>query len=117
MSRPRLLMGAMITMLVCASALFSQQTPGRGQQGPRIVSPEILSDKKVIFRLLAPKAVNLEIKRHIDLYLSGALSGCNLSKSRNTNHRRGISPAHYVKGIDKISAQTEIDLLANRKDL
>ena len=30
--------------------------PGRGQQGPRITSPEILPDKKVTFRLLAPKA-------------------------------------------------------------
>jgi enterochelin esterase-like enzyme len=27
-----------------------------GQQGPRVVSPEILPDKKVTFRLLAPKA-------------------------------------------------------------
>jgi enterochelin esterase family protein len=46
----------MIAILVCTSALLSQQMPGRGQQGPRIVSPEVLSDKKVTFRLLAPKA-------------------------------------------------------------
>jgi enterochelin esterase family protein len=46
----------MALFLMCASALFSQQMPGRGQQGPRITSPEILPDKKVTFRLLAPKA-------------------------------------------------------------
>jgi enterochelin esterase-like enzyme len=67
MSRPRLLMGAMITMLVCASALFSQQMPGRGQQGPRIVSPEILSDKKVTFRLLAPKAGDVVLNGSWDI--------------------------------------------------
>ena len=37
------------------------QAPAAGQragapQGPRVVSPEILPDKKVTFRLLAPKA-------------------------------------------------------------
>ena len=45
-----------IAMLLCASASFSQPMPGRGPQGPRVVSPEVLSDKKVTFRLLAPKA-------------------------------------------------------------
>ncbi|RPJ57113.1 MAG: esterase [Acidobacteria bacterium] len=51
-----------------ASAAFAQapaaapgQAPAAGQragapQGPRVVSPEILPDKKVTFRLLAPKA-------------------------------------------------------------
>jgi enterochelin esterase-like enzyme len=48
--------------LFCAHAGFSQQQPaagqaaGRGPQLPRVVSPEILSDKKVTFRLRAPKA-------------------------------------------------------------
>ncbi len=51
----------------CVAAVFAQapaapaQAPAAGQragapQGPRVVSPEILPDKKVTFRLLAPKA-------------------------------------------------------------
>ena len=56
MNRSKPIIGAMSLILVCAIALFSQQIPGRGQQGPRITSPEILPDKKVTFRLLAPKA-------------------------------------------------------------
>src|ERR1035441_8175956 len=57
----RSLIGTVILTLLSASALFSQQAPGqqapgRGQQGPRVVSPEVLADKTVTFRLLAPKA-------------------------------------------------------------
>ncbi len=55
---------ALLTLLLSASAALSQQAPaqpgggraGRGAQGPRVVSPEILPDKRVTFRLLAPKA-------------------------------------------------------------
>jgi enterochelin esterase-like enzyme len=52
----RSLMSAAIVLLLSASALVSQPMPGRGPQGPRVVSPEVSSDKKVTFRLLAPKA-------------------------------------------------------------
>jgi enterochelin esterase-like enzyme len=45
--------GALVSLLLCAIAAYSQF--GK-PQGPRIVSPEILSDKKVTFRLPAPKA-------------------------------------------------------------
>ena len=52
-----------VAALVCATAAFSQQAPGRGAAGrggqaqlPRVVSPEILPDHKVTFRLRAPKA-------------------------------------------------------------
>src|SRR5207244_12532370 len=58
--------GALAVALLSASVIFAQPAAppqqakgGRGQQapqGPRVVSPEILSDKKVTFRLLAPKA-------------------------------------------------------------
>ena len=56
---------AALAAVLCASATFAQQAPaqpaagrgaGRGPQGPRVVSPEILPDKRVTFRLLAPKA-------------------------------------------------------------
>jgi len=36
--------------------VISQQPAGRGQQGPRVVSPEVFPNKTVTFRLLAPKA-------------------------------------------------------------
>ena len=59
----RLTTAAVVAALVCATASFSQQAApqaaaGRGgqAQGPRVVSPEILPDKRVTFRLLAPKA-------------------------------------------------------------
>src|SRR5438128_1345958 len=45
-----------ITILISATPLLAQPAPGRGQQGPRVVSPEVAPDKKVTFRLLAPKA-------------------------------------------------------------
>lgn len=59
----RLTTVAVVAALVCATASFSQQAApqaaaGRGgqAQAPRVVSPEILPDKKVTFRLRAPKA-------------------------------------------------------------
>ncbi len=59
----RLTIVAVVVALVCAPAAFSQQAAapsaaGRGAQGPlpRVVSPELLPDKKVTFRLRAPKA-------------------------------------------------------------
>jgi enterochelin esterase family protein len=59
--------GAAVLALACTGIAFSQQpataagappqaAAGRGAQGPRVVSPEILPDKRVSFRLLAPKA-------------------------------------------------------------
>ena len=60
--------GLALAAIVCGSIALAQQAPappaageraaaaGRGQTGPRVVSPEILPDNKVTFRLLAPKA-------------------------------------------------------------
>lgn len=50
-----------LTGMAFAQAPAPVQAPAEGQragapQGPRVVSPEILPDKKVTFRLLAPKA-------------------------------------------------------------
>src|SRR5579871_3557580 len=73
-------MGAAILPLLFASDWFTQpaeaqvpavQTPpapsagGRGAaRGPRVVSPEILPDKRVTFRLLAPKANEVTLTGH-----------------------------------------------------
>lgn len=56
MTRYSLLTGAVIALLPYANGLQAQPTSGRGQQGPRVVSLEVLSDNKVTFRLLAPEA-------------------------------------------------------------
>ena len=44
----------MLVTLLLAGVAVAQ--PGRGPQGPVVVSPEVKSDRHVIFRLLAPKA-------------------------------------------------------------
>jgi enterochelin esterase-like enzyme len=56
MSRLKFLTGTAIALLLSAGPVVSQQMAGRGQQGPRVVSPEVFPDKTVTFRLLAPKA-------------------------------------------------------------
>jgi enterochelin esterase-like enzyme len=56
MSRPRFLTGAAIALLLSTGSVVSEQMAGRGQQGPRVVSPEVFPNKTVTFRLLAPKA-------------------------------------------------------------
>jgi len=52
----KLIIAAVITALLSVGQGFTQPIPGRGAQGPRIVSPEVHPDKTVTFRLLAPKA-------------------------------------------------------------
>jgi enterochelin esterase-like enzyme len=56
MIRPKLFAAAAAALLLCSAPASSQQAAGRGQPGPRVVSPETSPDKKVTFRLLAPKA-------------------------------------------------------------
>ena len=74
--------GAALAPLVLSAAAFSQAaavqapaaggsppvqaaTAGRGApRGPRVVSPEILPDKRVTFRLLAPKASEVTLTGH-----------------------------------------------------
>jgi enterochelin esterase-like enzyme len=71
--------GAALVALLCAGAAFAQppappapQAPPampmmRAPQGPRVVSPEILPDKKVTFRLLAPKAGTVVLNGNWDM--------------------------------------------------
>jgi hypothetical protein len=63
------------------------------------------------------RPVGLEIECHIDLYISRTLSGCNLPESWKGSQRCGISPAHNIEGIDKISAQSELDSLGDSNGL
>ncbi len=59
-------MGAAIISLLFIAAAFGQPaaTPGRGRAAPRVVSPEILSDEHVTFRLFAPKANEVTVTGH-----------------------------------------------------
>ncbi|MBZ5586237.1 MAG: esterase [Acidobacteriia bacterium] len=50
-----------IATILCGSALLSQQMPGRGPQGPRVVSPEVHADKTVTFRFSAPQASEVSL--------------------------------------------------------
>jgi enterochelin esterase family protein len=62
MRKLTLIVGVAITLLLCARPASAQPPAGRGGQalqGPRVVSPEVLPDKKVMFRLLAPKATQV----------------------------------------------------------
>ncbi len=59
--------GVAIVSLLCTAAAFGQPaaTPaGRGPAAPRVVSPEILPDKQVTFRLFAPKASEVMVTGH-----------------------------------------------------
>jgi enterochelin esterase family protein len=59
-------MGAAILSLLFTAVAFGQPaaTPGRGPAAPRVVSPEILPDKQVTFRLYAPKASEVTLSGH-----------------------------------------------------
>jgi enterochelin esterase-like enzyme len=68
-------MGAAIVSLLLSSAAFGQPSAAQGSPaaaaggrgaaaGPRVVSPEILPDKRVTFRLLAPKASEVTLTGH-----------------------------------------------------
>lgn len=56
------------SLLVCAAALLAALTvtpsvaaqPG-GPQGPQVVSPEVSADRKITFRILAPKAESVKL--------------------------------------------------------
>ncbi|HUE89976.1 MAG TPA: hypothetical protein VMO26_28180 [Vicinamibacterales bacterium] len=55
-----------IAGLLLASAANAQQPVGRGagaegRGGPGVVSPEVLPDRRIVFRILAPQAQNVRI--------------------------------------------------------
>jgi enterochelin esterase-like enzyme len=60
-----------LALLALTSAAFAQPAPapgsaqataaGRGGRGPAVVSPEVLQDKQVVFRILAPRAQSVTL--------------------------------------------------------
>ncbi len=63
----RVLLGAAIAALFFVGPALSQPAAGRGPQGPRVTSPEVSPDKKVTFRLLAPKAETVVLNGSWDI--------------------------------------------------
>jgi enterochelin esterase-like enzyme len=59
MNIPSIILSGLLCIITCSAAAQSTNAPssrGRGAQGPQIVSPEIGTDRKVTFRIRAPKA-------------------------------------------------------------
>ena len=56
MSRLRFFVGVAAAIFLSASPILSQPMPSFGSRGTPVVSPEVSPDKKVTFRLQAPKA-------------------------------------------------------------
>ena len=60
-----------LALLALTSAAYAQPAPapgsaqaaaaGRGGRGPAVVSPEVLQDKRVVFRILAPRAQSVTL--------------------------------------------------------
>ena len=62
---------AILVLMAWTSAAFAQTPPargaapaqaaGRGARGPTVISPEVLQDKRVVFRILAPRAQSVSL--------------------------------------------------------
>jgi enterochelin esterase family protein len=124
MNLTRLSISVIACVSLASSALLAQPAPppqqaqaagGRGPQAPRVVSPEIHSDKTVTFRLFAPKAS--------EVTLSGSWSGAtNLAMTKDdagiwstTVGPLGVQLWGYwfmvdgVKALDPSNAETQRD--------
>ena len=80
---PTLVPALLFALVACTeSPAQPAARPGRGfgAQGPRVVSPEILSDCKVTFRILAPKAEAVKLGGSD---IPGAGQGPEMTKSTN----------------------------------
>ena len=50
-----------ILCLAMASVLCAQPPAPRGPQGPTVISPEVSADRRITFRVLAPKADSVRV--------------------------------------------------------
>jgi enterochelin esterase-like enzyme len=58
-----------VAVVACGATLWAQNppaapaaaAPGRGAQGPQVVSPEVAADRHITFRILAPQAQNVRL--------------------------------------------------------
>src|SRR5262249_18320383 len=54
-------------IFLSATFCFSSYGQPRGQQGPRVVSPEVAADRQITFRILAPKAESVQLASSGDI--------------------------------------------------
>lgn len=55
---------ALLLATFCTSSLPAQPTNttrGRGPQGPQVISPEVMPDRHIVFRIVAPKAETVRV--------------------------------------------------------
>ena len=70
---------AATSALVAPLALQAQQPP----QGPTVVSPDVHSDRRVTFRILAPNAQKVELRSPGDIPGIGGRGGTPLTFAKN----------------------------------
>jgi enterochelin esterase-like enzyme len=78
----------------CAIAPLAGQPPGQGPgaaQGPTVTSPEVASDRRVTFRILAPTAQTVELRSPGDIPGVGG---------------RGVTPPQLTKNADGVWERT-----------
>src|SRR5690349_5479354 len=78
-SVPRLVVGALC--LVAPLVLHAQQAA----QAPQVVSPDVSSDRRVTFRILAPNAQKVELRTPGDIPGIGGRGGTPLQFAKNAD--------------------------------
>jgi len=103
---------ALAAAVVFVSTLSSQPgeapTRGFGPPGPRVVSPEVSSERKLTFRILAPKAENVQLGGSGDIPGTGFGQSTPLTKGTNGVWEVTIGPINpgayrYNFNVDGVS--------------
>ena len=90
-----------VSYTICSA----QPRPGRGPQGPQVISPEVAADCKVTFRILAPKA---ETVRLSGSDIPGVGQGAEMTKGTNGVWEVALGPIppgsyRYNFNVDGVS--------------
>jgi enterochelin esterase family protein len=118
MKRATLAIAAILATLTSVNPTFAQAptpTPApaatprvRGPQGPRVVSPEVSADRKVTFRILAPKAESVMVSGSD---IPGVGQGASMTKGTNDvwEVTLGPIPAGYYRYNFNVDGVSVID--------
>jgi enterochelin esterase-like enzyme len=80
---------AVAVLLLSAFACAQPPAPGRGQAPPAVVSPEVLPDRKVTFRILAPRATAVRLSGSD---IPGLGQGATMTKGENGVWETTVGP-------------------------
>jgi enterochelin esterase family protein len=83
MKLPSLFLTAAATVLLAVSGVVPSSQAQFGPQGPRVVSPEVSADRRVTFRILAPKAEAVQLGSSGDIPGTGFGQPRPLTKGTN----------------------------------